>query len=55
MARPNYSFAKRQREMAKKKKKEEKRLRKQGGTARPAREEPQPTVLTIPTTDTKTE
>jgi hypothetical protein len=28
MARPNYSFAKRQRELAKKKKKEAKRLRK---------------------------
>ncbi len=28
MARPNYAFAKRQKELAKKKKKEEKRLRK---------------------------
>ncbi len=28
MARPNYSFAKRQKELARKKKKEEKRLRK---------------------------
>ncbi len=28
MGRPNYSFAKRQKEMAKKKKKEEKKLRK---------------------------
>lgn len=36
MAKPNYSFAKRQREIAKKQKKEEKRLRKAGlqdGTA----------------------
>ena len=30
MARPNYAFAKRQRELAKKKKKEEKRRRKEG-------------------------
>lgn len=30
MAKPNYSFEKRQKEIAKKKKKEEKRLRKQG-------------------------
>lgn len=31
MAKPNYAFAKRQRDLAKKKKKEEKRLRKAGG------------------------
>lgn len=31
MAKPNYAFAKRQRDLAKKKKKEEKRLRKTGG------------------------
>jgi len=31
MAKPNYSFEKRQKELAKKKKKEEKRLRKAGG------------------------
>ena len=30
MAKPNYSFEKRQKEMAKKRKKEEKRLRKAG-------------------------
>lgn len=30
MAKPNYAFAKRQRDLAKKKKKEEKRLRKAG-------------------------
>lgn len=30
MAKPNYSFEKRQRDLAKKQKKEEKRLRKQG-------------------------
>ncbi|MEH6570660.1 MAG: hypothetical protein V7709_16390 [Halioglobus sp.] len=33
MAKPNYSFEKRQKEIAKKKKKEEKRLRKAGGNA----------------------
>lgn len=37
MAKPNYSFEKRQRELAKKKKKEEKRLRKQ-----PAEDSPKP-------------
>lgn len=31
MAKPNYSFEKRQKELAKKKKKEEKRLRKAAG------------------------
>lgn len=31
MAKPNYAFAKRQRDLAKKKKKEEKALRKAGG------------------------
>jgi hypothetical protein len=37
MAKPNYNFEKRQREIAKKKKQEEKRRRKQdGGTAPPA-------------------
>ena len=33
MARTNYTFEKRQRELAKKKKKEEKRLKKQAATA----------------------
>jgi hypothetical protein len=32
MAKPNYAFAKRQRDLAKKQKKEEKRLRKAAGT-----------------------
>ena len=32
---PNYGFAKRQRELAKKQKKEEKKLRKQGGEGAP--------------------
>jgi hypothetical protein len=38
MAKPNYSFEKRQRELAKKKKKEEKRLKKQSSedTPKPA-------------------
>ena len=36
MAKPNYSFEKRQREMAKKKKQEEKRLRKLEKTATPS-------------------
>jgi hypothetical protein len=33
MAKPNYAFAKRQRDLAKKQKKEEKRLRKTGANA----------------------
>jgi len=48
MGRPNYSWAKRQREMAKKKKKEEKLARKTGVKPRGPRE-PQPTVPTVPT------
>ena len=36
MAKPNYSFEKRQRELAKKKKKEEKRLRKAAMSDSPA-------------------
>ena len=35
MAKPNYAFAKRQRDLAKKQKKEEKRLRKAGTAATP--------------------
>jgi hypothetical protein len=35
MAKPNYAFAKRQRDLAKKQKKEEKRLRKAGNAATP--------------------
>jgi hypothetical protein len=41
MAKPNYAFAKRQRDLAKKKKKEEKRLRKAGAGDESA-QEPQP-------------
>lgn len=36
MAQPNYGFAKRQRELAKKQKKEEKKRRKEAETAPPA-------------------
>ena len=36
MAKPNYNFEKRQREIAKKKKKEEKRLQKAGLDGKPA-------------------
>ena len=38
MAKPNYQFEKRQKELAKKKKKEEKRLRKLAENAPPAQE-----------------
>ena len=40
MAKPNYSFEKRQRDLAKKAKKEEKRLRKAGTPANPEAPEP---------------
>ena len=49
MAKPNYAFAKRQRDLAKKQKKEEKRLRKTGTTESPPREDVQP-----PSSDNKT-
>ena len=39
MAKPNYSFEKRQKEIAKKKKQEEKRLKKTAGKDEPAHEE----------------
>ncbi len=42
MVKPNYAFAKRQRDLAKKNKKEEKRLRKAGGTTETPPQEPQP-------------
>ena len=44
MPKPNYAFAKRQRDLAKKQKKEEKRLKKQGTTPPPTAEgvPPQP-------------
>lgn len=44
MAKPNYAFAKRQRDLAKKQKKEEKRQRKIGSNDNPPQETPpQPT------------
>ena len=49
MVKPNYAFAKRQRDLAKKNKKEEKRLRKSGAAAEPPPQEPQP----APATDDK--
>ena len=41
MAKPNYQFEKRQRDLAKKKKQEEKRLRKLAGKALPGDESPE--------------
>ena len=43
MVKPNYAFAKRQRDLAKKAKKEEKRARKSGTAETPPQEEAQPT------------
>jgi hypothetical protein len=40
MAKPNYAFAKRQRDLAKKKKKEDKKLRKAGTTGSPSEDAP---------------
>lgn len=51
MAKPNYSFEKRQRDLAKKAKKEEKRLRKAGTPANP--ETPEPAAVP-PATEVKT-
>ena len=46
MAKPNYSFEKRQKEMAKKRKKEEKRLRKAGApNEQPTNDAPQLPVV----------
>jgi hypothetical protein len=45
MAKPNYAFARRQRDIAKKQKKEEKRQRKTEAQQQPAQEDlPQPPV-----------
>ena len=55
MAKPNYSFEKRQRDLAKKAKKEEKRLRKAGGPANPdGTETPEPAAAP-PATEVKTQ
>ena len=48
MAKPNYAFAKRQRDLAKKQKKEEKRLRKTG-TNETQRQEGQPATDEVKT------
>jgi hypothetical protein len=53
LAKPNYAFAKRQRDLAKKQKKEEKRLRKQGSAAPPTPETE--TVPPTPATDKTSE
>jgi hypothetical protein len=42
LAKPNYEFQKRQKELAKKQKKEEKKLRKTLASEAPATEEPTP-------------
>ena len=41
MAKPNYQFEKRQRDLAKKKKQEEKRLRKLAGKSQPGDDSPE--------------
>jgi len=46
MAKPNYTFEKRQKELAKKKKKEEKRLKKLGQNAEETQSEQPPTSET---------
>ena len=51
MAKPNYAFEKRQRDLAKKAKKEEKRQRKTGTTENPENPEP---VAVPPATEVKT-
>jgi hypothetical protein len=54
MAKPNYSFEKRQRDLAKKAKKEEKRLRKAGTAANPENPENPETVAPAPAPEVKT-
>ena len=55
MAKPNYSFEKRQRDLAKKAKKEEKRLRKASGPANPdGTENPDPAAV-APVPEVKTQ
>ncbi len=55
MAKPNYSFEKRQRDLAKKAKKEEKRLRKAGASANPeGTENPEPAAAPPATEEVKT-
>jgi hypothetical protein len=54
MAKPNYSFEKRQRDLAKKAKKEEKRLRKAGPPANPDGTESPAPAAPAPATEVKT-
>ena len=54
MAKPNYSFEKRQRDLAKKAKKEEKRLRKAGTAENPETPETPEPVAVQPATEVKT-
>ncbi len=51
MAKPNYAFAKRQRDLAKKQKKEEKRQRKTGAADSP--QQPDTESPPVPATDDK--
>lgn len=51
MAKPNYDFAKRQREMAKKAKKEEKLRKKQGSVEDPLAGDAQAGGVALPATD----
>lgn len=48
MAKPNYQFEKRQRDLAKKKKQEEKRLRKLAGKSLPGDDSPEATEAEQP-------
>ena len=48
MAKPNYQFEKRQRDLAKRKKQEEKRLRKLAGKAQPGDDSPEATAAGQP-------
>jgi hypothetical protein len=54
MAKPNYGFEKRQREIAKKKKQEEKRLKKTGATEPSTQENPLPAPEGVVKTPTDT-
>jgi len=51
MAKPNYAYAKRQRDIAKKQKKEEKRLQKAEAQNLPVEVEASPTAPSLPTVD----
>ena len=53
MAKPNYSFEKRQRDLAKKAKKEEKRLRKAGAAENPENPENPAAIAPPPATEVK--